>query len=415
MRTKPTIFRLSLLSFFALLMAFSVAIASAASGETGKTEATPGAQPWMVALVDSSSADAYNGQFCGGSLIHRQWVLTAAHCLEGTRASEVDLVIGRHQLSSDYGERISAAQIINHPQYYDDHDIALIRLSKPATQGAIITPITDVTDHLDIAGIQARVTGWGTLTEEGDDSPDRLHGVNVPIVDDNVCKASYGPGDIGRYELCAGDQDGGADSCYGDSGGPLVVPNANRTGWLQAGVVSWGDGCGMSYGVYTRVSEYEEWIEHHLYGAPSPAPLPEDGGQTPNTDGNWGDDDWESGDWDSAEINDTQLPDSLPFGLAMVEDGNDGYEVYAIYENDSDWAVISSYADGYANLDEYLDAIGEATSGSDIIYVSGTKLFIENIDGGIGATMVQDGNLIYVDASTSLSQLRTIVYAFLNG
>ncbi|MGB1251335.1 MAG: S1 family serine peptidase [Candidatus Promineifilaceae bacterium] len=436
--TRTTTFLITILCFVALILASSTSLVSAdrlgrrapwnnnnqQSGQTGKTEATPGAQPWMVALVDRSTSNAHDGQFCGASLIHRQWVLTAAHCLEGTSANQIDVVIGRHQLSSNTGERIQVSQVIVHPQYYDDHDIALLRLSKPASKGALIMTITDVTDHLDVANVQARVTGWGVLSEDGEDSPDKLHGVNVPIVDDNVCKSAYNPGDIGRYELCAGTLNGGADSCYGDSGGPLVVPNANKTGWLQAGVVSWGDGCGLSYGVYTRVSEYQEWINHHLYGSAQPAPLPEDGGRPAedngggeDEEGSWDEGDWDEGDWDSdsdSAENNTQFPSSLPLGFELIASQNNGDEAYASYENDAyEWVDITSYNDGYTNLNEYLEEIDAPTSGKDIIYVNGVKLFIEQIEGGLGATMVIDGDLIFIDTSMGLSQLRTIVYSFL--
>ncbi len=59
--------------------------------------------------------------------------------------------------------------------------------------------------------------------------------------------------------ICAGELF--TDSCQGDSGGPLVV---RLNGQLkQAGVTSFGIGCGRPRfpGVYTRVSEFNTWID----------------------------------------------------------------------------------------------------------------------------------------------------------
>ena len=88
-----------------------------------------------------------------------------------------------------------------------------------------------------------------------------LREVQVPIVSNETCNDSYG-GVISSNMLCAGYPEGGKDSCLGDSGGPLMVPSADNS-WLLTAVVSFGVGCAQpdSYGVYTRVEPYLEWIE----------------------------------------------------------------------------------------------------------------------------------------------------------
>ncbi|MCB0187708.1 MAG: trypsin-like serine protease, partial [Caldilineaceae bacterium] len=111
----------------------------------GGQEAAPGAWPWMAALVLHSRADARSGQFCGGSLIAADWVLTAGHCTykpyipyDPYIASEMDVVVGRHQLSSNDGERITVTKIIRHPGYVNrssfDNDVALLQLSHSTAQ-----------------------------------------------------------------------------------------------------------------------------------------------------------------------------------------------------------------------------------------------------------------------------------------
>lgn len=342
-------------------------------GVTGKTEATPGAQPWMVALVDDGSG-AYDGTFCGGTLIASQWVLTAAHCIEDMRAAEVNVVVGRHQLSSSQGERIDVTHLIMHPDYYEFHDIALIHLAAPATAGQPIPMVTNATEYLDDASTAARVTGWGLIPEKGAEFyPDNLSGVNLPIITDTECKATYGR-DVDGTVICAGLEAGGADACDGDSGGPLVVPDGSS--WALAGVVSWGDGCGLAggYGVYTRVASYESWINGYLSGDTS---LPEQDSY-PITDG---DDTWD----DEEYYADEELIDT--------DETDEGFvDIYSLGEYDEEMAA---FFDEIAN--EYA---------SEVISVGETELLIEDWSDEEGpyfiGTMVVNDEVIEISGDISV-------------
>jgi secreted trypsin-like serine protease len=245
----------------------------------GGEEAVPGAWPWMAALVTAGEPNAYNGQFCGGALIAPEWVITAAHCFASTDPTQVDVVLGRHILSSNEGQRHQVTEIILHPDYNEntmDSDIALMRLATPSTQ-TIVPLVRPATAHLANPGVDATVTGWGNMDPDGGaDFPDALHQVTLPIVSNEVCNDpnSYNGG-ITDNMLCAGFDTGGFDSCQGDSGGPLVVPNPGGPGWAQAGVVSFGIGCAQPnfYGVYARVSMFYAWVESHTGPLSEPAPL----------------------------------------------------------------------------------------------------------------------------------------------
>ncbi|MEW5957775.1 MAG: serine protease [Chloroflexota bacterium] len=248
----------------------------------GGGPADPGEYPWMVAIVDTNISNPLDGQFCGGSLIDSEWVLTAAHCVINygivVAPGSIQVVLGIDQLSDGptsglIGQRIGVTQVIPHPSYNaatSDFDIALLHLTSPALLGPTVETIGVIgpaDGTLVLPGTLATVTGWGA-TSEGGAGSNQLLEVDLPIVSNSTCNApsSYN-GDITDNMLCAGYAAGGQDSCQGDSGGPLIVPDG-QGGFLQAGVVSWGYGCAQPnlYGVYTRVSQFKGWIDLYVNG-----------------------------------------------------------------------------------------------------------------------------------------------------
>jgi secreted trypsin-like serine protease len=166
--------------------------------------------------------------------------------------------------SGTEGQRIAIDRIIVHPAYNDvilDNDIALIHLTQPAVLGPTVQTIAyagSSDSDLFQPGITATVSGWGKT--EGGSTSDELRKVDLPIVGYSTCLAAMSR--VTGNMLCAGDEAGGKSACNGDSGGPLVVTDLSG-GRLLAGIVSWGSAqCAApkKYGVFTRVSQYKEWI-----------------------------------------------------------------------------------------------------------------------------------------------------------
>ncbi len=220
--------------------------------------------PWQIAMIRANVAEPRRSQFCGGSIIADDWVLTAAHCVRNAivreDATRVEVVAGTTQWPIG-GERIKVAAIHTHPEYNEqtmDHDFALLRLQTPVTVGKAVA-LADASTQVD-DGLQTCVTGWGATFEGGPGSIDLL-GAEVPVVSNETCNRpeSYN-GDITANMMCAGREAGSVDSCQGDSGGPLTA-SLGGTNTL-VGVVSWGEGCArrLKYGVYARVSAAAPWI-----------------------------------------------------------------------------------------------------------------------------------------------------------
>ncbi|XP_012589073.1 PREDICTED: kallikrein-12 isoform X2 [Condylura cristata] len=217
------------------------------------TECVPHSQPWQVGLFEGTQLR------CGGVLIDRRWVLTAAHC----NGSRYWVRLGEHSLSGlDWTEQIRRSGFsATHPGYHGaqhshDHDLRLLRLGLPIRITHSVQPLPLPTSCVE-AGTRCHISGWGTTNHPWSPFPDRLQCLSLSIVPDTTCQDVF-PGRITGNMVCAGGV-AGADACQGDSGGPLVCD-----GVLQ-GLVSWGSvgPCGQDGipGVYTKICNYVGWIK----------------------------------------------------------------------------------------------------------------------------------------------------------
>ena len=228
-----------------------------------------GEQSWVVGILQAAIDDDYTAQFCGGTLIASQWVLTAAHCTlneaeQAFQPADLHVLVGQRMLRSAEGTRLAVDKIVRHPAFDATtyrNDIALLHLAT-ATTSAVVPLATTATDATLPQVQQAIVVGWG-ITQDGVGA-DVLQRAQVPLVNTATCREFYAEYGIvlATNTLCAGYEQGGVDACTGDSGGPLLTWNNHQQGWVQIGIISWGSGCAEAgvYGVYTEVAGFSTWI-----------------------------------------------------------------------------------------------------------------------------------------------------------
>ncbi|KAM9358674.1 transmembrane protease serine 13a [Symphorus nematophorus] len=233
----------------------------------GGSVAKIGQWPWQLSLHFRGS------HVCGGVLISRDFVLTAAHCFP--RSNDLALTAANWKVYSGVVSlsRLPKPYLVkkiilseNYNEKTNDQDIALLKLSSPVDFNDKVQPAClPSSDQQFQQGTKCWTSGFGTTEAGSGTVSNDLMEVTVDIIGRDICnsRSVYG-GAVTKNMLCAGDLQGGKDSCQGDSGGPLVCQGESR--WYLVGITSWGAGCGEKNkpGVYTKVSSLLQWIYSNM-------------------------------------------------------------------------------------------------------------------------------------------------------
>lgn len=225
--------------------------------------------------------------FCGGNLISKSWIITAAHCIrhfhiefkEEFSEDKVDVFLGTNSCNGNNGIKYGIRKYIIHPDFGNravyDNDIALIELDRSVDFNALIQPVCLQPSNIihnnylthKLGNKIGRVIGCGQFNEFWKTSPESLREVYVPYVERDACASvNIGHGNFTSSMFCAGYvRKNMGDACFGDSGGSLTMRLTDNHPWVLVGIVSWGVGCDREnhYGYYTDVAKFEKWIQNY--------------------------------------------------------------------------------------------------------------------------------------------------------
>ena len=160
----------------------------------GGQEVVPHKYPWQAFVMDDLT-----GEFCGGTVISREHILTASHCVFGKTIDQVMVVVGAHSVQKSVSSFLAVSKIQIFPgfntteSYLSTSDVAILTLEQKLTFNSTIRPICLPVDASQLyVGEKATVIGWGLQdTNNQGQASDELHEIEVTVIDNKDCKQNW--------------------------------------------------------------------------------------------------------------------------------------------------------------------------------------------------------------------------------
>lgn len=252
-------------------------------------DAPKGTTNFIVSINRRSPLDPSYRANCGGSVVAKQWIVTAAHCVAYMSNTE-RVAIRPESVSIGHGSNrqreqklIPSESVCVHKSFIPfeetnlgnqenrmQYDLALIKISGTFLDEEIIeSPLlsSKIKDLPDSSLSKLETFGWGVTTTIGFNRSDSLQYSNVTLTNDNRCSSFFGI-KLTNSMRCVQSLDY-SSPCVGDSGGALISRFQSATPIL-IGVLSMTrrqcGGISESPAIFTRISEFREWALHTIEG-----------------------------------------------------------------------------------------------------------------------------------------------------